>query len=203
MESKSVGVSSAVRTVRAELLRQMCGIALHNGPWASGLQGSIHYVSINVTGRGMQKCFGKTSDDFEAEALPELDGPFVSANHKVELHGAVSSIFCVIERVRAHCSGYSFSRRGCGCYVSTVCDVGAAAALVGADVVCSDNLSVVFGYEDLMAGRDPIGEGFFAAHIVRQSIGVSGADDWFKDCPDCIGVVGPRGSNVQHGFMLT
>src|SRR5215469_1940033 len=107
----------------------------------------------------------------------------------------------------AHGSGDAFACGSCSRHVSAVGHVGATAALVRAKVVGSEDVlavfALIFGYEDLMVARQPIVERLVAVHVAGQRIGVSCANDWFEDGPDCVGVSGLGGANVQHEPMLT
>jgi len=145
---------------------------------------------------------GKAADSLEAEALPEEQGALVGLDYEIELHGVVASLSGVFERMGAHGSSDSFAGEGRGGDVAAVGYVGAAALLIGAEVVGADDLASVFGHEDFMVVCEPIRQSRFARHVAPQGVGVSGADDRFDDGPDGDGVAKIGRADGEHGAMI-
>lgn len=104
----------------------------------------------------MLKRARKPADDFKSQTLPQCDGPFIGADHKIELHGLESAFAGAIEGMRAHLA--SHAPAGCpgSGDVSAIGYVRAAALLIGLQKVCAHNLDVVFRDENLMPGSKPI-----------------------------------------------
>ena len=64
---------------------------------APRLELAVHDVSIYVSVNWMAKSFRKPPNDIEIETLPKAHGPFIDANHEIELHCLESAGFGVVE----------------------------------------------------------------------------------------------------------
>src|ERR1700730_1792228 len=97
-----------------------------------------------------------------------------------------------------HAPGYSSSGSGGRRDVTAIGDMRTAPLLIRTQKVSPHNLPVIVGHKNLVAIRKPIGERFFSVHIARKSVGLSGANDRFKNGPDDIRILGPGFTNRQH-----
>jgi hypothetical protein len=71
--------------------------------------------------------------------------------------------------------------------------VGAAAAIVGAQIICADDAAVRLGDEHGVSRRAPVGERLGPRDIARDRIGLAGAEGRLQDVPDGIVVLAARG----------
>src|SRR5690606_955210 len=94
----------------------------------------------------------------------------------------------LLQGVLTHGGGDAAALRGLRRHVSAVGDVTAAAALVGAKVIGSDNESGVLGDEDLVTAGKPIGQRLLFREIARQRVGGAFADDGLDDRPDGLSI---------------
>ncbi len=169
---------------------------------AARLQGLEHDEGVDVAGGGVVVGGGEAGEGCEAAGFPEGDGAGVGGNHEIELDGAVPAISGVGQRVLAHGAGDAAAGGGGGCHVAAIGDMGAAAGLVRADVVCANDFWSEHGNEDLMRGSGPVGEGGGAGHVAGQRVGFARADRGLQDLPDGV-VVGLGCGADEHGRLNT
>ena len=96
------------------------------------LDKAIHHVGVHEPERGMLKHAGNASDDLEAAALPEMDGGFVRADHKIELHRCEAAAAGVVEGVHAHGASDAATSGPRSSHVSAIGDMGASSGMIGA-----------------------------------------------------------------------
>src|SRR6266446_1233027 len=122
------------------------------------LQVPMHHKGIDQAERRMSKHPRQGPHDGEPTALPQPYRPLVAGDDEVELHGREAALTCVVKRMGAHhpChpSTGSIGRND----VTAVGHMAAAAAIVGAQEIRSENSLPCFGDENIMPHRMPIGE---------------------------------------------
>src|SRR5579884_708739 len=112
-----------------------------------------------------------------------MDSTLIGAHDKIKLHGAEAALPRAVKRMRAHGAGHTLASCARSGHISAIGDMAASALLVGAQIVCSEDLAIFPGNEHLVLRRIPILEGLFAGKVARKCIRFSVADDWFKDLP--------------------
>lgn len=136
----------------------------------------------------MSKRLGETAHDDKTQASPQTYGALVGADYEIELHGAESELSGALERVRAHGATYAAARGPRRGHVPTVGDVRAPAQLIGTKKVSAHEFIIIFGDEDFMTRRKPVGQRAVPGHVARQGVRFAGTEDGFEDGPNCIRV---------------
>src|SRR5215469_9690515 len=121
----------------------------------------------------MAEGVGQPPDSRKTATFPQLDGALVGCDDEVELHGAETARPRCVERMHAH--GECYAAAGCigSGDVTAIGDVRAAAALIRLQIIGADNRAVVFGDEEFMLRRAPIGQRLVPAPVARQSISLA------------------------------
>ena len=134
---------------------------------------------------------------------PEPHGSLVGAHHEVELHGAKATLRGIPQRVFAHGGRDTLAARIRSRRVTAVCDMRAAAALIGVQIVGSRDAALHLGDEHVVARGKPVIKRFRPAPLARQSIGLAGLQDRIEDRPDCPGISLQRWPDEQtcHGWI--
>src|ERR1700733_10841778 len=66
------------------------------------LEKAIHHKRVHIAETRVQECPGQAADDLEAELAPEVYGPLIAADDKVELHRPKASGLRVFKGMGAH-----------------------------------------------------------------------------------------------------
>ncbi len=161
-----------------------------------------HHQRVHVAGGRVLVGGGEAAEGLETAAFPQRDRAQIGGDDEVELDGAVAARAGMGEGVPAHGAGDAAAGGVGGGHVAAIGDMGAAAGLVGADVVGAEDVDFGFGFgfghEDLVAWGGPVGEGCGLGHVAGKRVGFAGADDGVEDAPDR-GVVGRgRGADDQR-----
>ncbi len=144
----------------------------------------------------------KPANNFKSKPLPQCDGAFVRAHHKIELHGVESALAGAIEGVRAHRPSYASTGCPGSGDVSAIGYMRAAALLIGLQEVRAYELGVLFRDENLVQGSKPILECVLAPHIPRQRVRLAGTNGRLENRPNRIGV-DMRGSGADLHTALS
>lgn len=64
-----------------------------------------------------------------------------------------------------------------------------SSALVGAQVICADDITAIFSHEALIAGCKPVGECLSPIDVPGKCVSLTDAENRLKDAPDGTGVV--------------
>src|SRR5437660_6371678 len=98
----------------------MCSIAARRS--ANGLEIAVHDERVDVAHSWMEKGPWECANNLKFEDLPESYGAVVSADHKIELHGAKSALACAVKGMSAHGAGYAATGGGDGGHVAAIGD---------------------------------------------------------------------------------
>jgi hypothetical protein len=158
-----------------------------------------HHIGVDMAARRVVEGVRQRAGDRKAHALPQLDGAAVGADHEIELHGAEAELLGLLDRVDAHRPRDAFLCLLVGDDIAAIGDMGAAAALVGAQKIGADHAAHVFGDEHMMAARVPVGERLGAGDVAGDWIGLAGAKHRLKQAPDRVVVLGRGRSDVHCG----
>src|SRR5882762_9958783 len=112
----------------------------------------------------MPKGAGQPANNFKSEAAPQVNGRFVGANHKIELHRPEATLAGSIKGVRAHRATYAAACGPRSGGITAVGYVGTAALLVRLQKIGAKHLSVVNRGVDFVLRTKPICKGFVARH---------------------------------------
>src|SRR6516225_9730775 len=161
----------------------------------------VHNESINISFGRMPERRRQTPEDLKSQRLPQPYSAFIRADHKIELHCAITARSGMPQRMFAHAPRNPSSRR-CGTgHVAAIADVLAAAGLIASHVVSAQNHPVSFGYKCLFFRPHPIGQRLCFAHVRIERIGGGFMDDRKDDRSDSRGVAG-FGFSDMHGSIV-
>src|SRR5258708_23123062 len=146
----------------------------------------------------MMERAGKPADNLESEAMPERDGAFVGAHHKIRLHRLEAALAGTIEGMRTHRARYTPAGGPGSSYVAAVGDVRTAPLLVRLQEIGAENAGVLFRDEDFVLGSEPIVEGFLARHVSGQCVGFAGTNGGLQNRPNGVTVGERRGGADLH-----
>src|SRR5262249_34312637 len=82
-------------------------------------------------------------------------------------------------------------------HISAIGDMSAASAIVGAQVISSNNPVRILRHKHGVSGRMPVGKRIGSRNIARNGVGLAGAKSRLQDTPDGISVLRP-GLPDQH-----
>ena len=140
-------------------------------------------------------CGSRPAINFKTVLLPQPDGSFIGADHKIELHAAETAFPRALQRVCAHRTSHTAARCVRRSHISAVRNVCPTALLIGFQEIGANDFSVVFRDKNFLAGREPIGESALPVHVARQGVSFPRADDRFQNPPDGIRIAWNRFAN--------
>ena len=106
-----------------------------------------HHQRIDISKFWVMKGLRQAANDLKAQGFPQRHGACVGADDEVELDAAIATQPRIIQGVVVQRAGDPAPHRSSGRHVTTVANVLAAAALIGADVISADDLAVFFSDE--------------------------------------------------------
>src|SRR5260370_296741 len=104
--------------------------------------------------------------------------------------------------MRTHCTAYPAARGFWRGHVTAIRHVGTSTMLVRSQVVRAEYHLAIFGNEDLVLPREPIGKSVFSAQISWQRVCVTRANYGFENRPNSITIARLRRTNGWHLSML-
>src|SRR5882762_6801172 len=113
----------------------------------------------------MPKGAGQPANNFKSEAAPQVNGRFVGANHKIELHRPEATLAGSIKRVCAHRATYAAAFRPRSGGITAVGYVGTTPLLIRPQKIGSKDLSVLNSGIDLVLRTEPIRKRVLARYI--------------------------------------
>src|SRR5882762_6834954 len=116
----------------------------------------------------MPKGAGQPANNFKSEAAPQVNGRFVSANHKIELHCPEATLAGSIKGVRAHRATYAAAYRPGSGGITAVGYVGTSPLLIRLQKIGAKDLSVLNRGVDLVLRAKPIRKRFLAAYLTAK-----------------------------------
>jgi hypothetical protein len=72
---------------------------------SDGLEAAGHDEGVDEAEARVPEGGGKAADDLKAEALPQVHGALVGADHEVELHGQEATPARLLQRMLGHLAG--------------------------------------------------------------------------------------------------
>src|SRR5436309_2807728 len=129
----------------------------------------------------MPKCARQSTDDFETELLPKMDGRCVRRNDEIKLHGAKTHSARLIQAMLGHFAAYSGALCIRSNHESGVGNVQAASSLVGPQDVSADNAAIFFCHVSMRICSKPISQCLFAGHFRIERVGVARRDNLMKN----------------------
>src|SRR5512135_188383 len=109
----------------------------------------IHHIGVDKPARRVCKSSRQSTHDGEAAALPQAYRPFIAGNDEVELHGCEAAFARPLKRICTHGARHAASACIGRNDVAAICDMAAAAAVVGAQIISTDDLTAILCDKDL------------------------------------------------------
>jgi hypothetical protein len=147
---------------------------------------------------GCRNAAGNRPTDLKSQRLPQPYGALVRADHKVELHRAITACPGMGERMLAHAPRNPASgRRGTG-HEAAVAHVPPTTGLIWPHIVGAKNHAILFGHERLFVTPHPISQRLGFAHVGIECVGSAFANGRENDRGDGRGIAGV-GLSDMHG----
>jgi hypothetical protein len=111
----------------------------------------MHDQRVDELTARVPECPREPADRMKTQSLPQADSRFVAGDDEIELHGGEAARLGVGQRMGGHGTTDPATRGPGRGHVGSIGHMRAAASLVGAKIVCSDDLAVVVRDEDLVS----------------------------------------------------